>query len=297
MSNKIRARGGIARFIARYTLARLLLFTVPLLAALIVLEELLALVAHQMPASARPLWLLPAALVTGGLMLRLYRREVRYFEHRDAAELSPSGAVRWTAAGLILGALLFSAVFALLALGGYVQHTGFGGFAGLPAALATSFVAAIGEEVVFRGAIFRIAEERFGTSAALIISAALFGLVHAANPGATLVSTVAIALEAGALLGVVYSVSRTLWLPMGLHFGWNFTEGGIFGSAVSGGSSHGLIDSELSGSTLITGGAFGPEASVIAVTLCLAATVVIGLLTVRHGRWRSWRQPVERRIM
>jgi hypothetical protein len=104
------------------------------------------------------------------------------------------------------------------------------------------------------------------------------------------VSTVAIALEAGALLGVTYAASRSLWLPMGLHFGWNFTEGGVFGTAVSGGQSHGLIESVLSGPTLVTGGAFGPEASVIALAVCLAATAVTGLWTVRHGRWRPWRR-------
>jgi hypothetical protein len=118
----------------------------------------------------------------------------------------------------------------------------------------------------------------------------LFGLLHAANPGATPVSTVAIALEAGALLGVAYSASGSLWLPIGLHSGWNFTEGGVFGTAVSGGQSHGLIESVLSGPTLVTGGTFGPEASVIAVAVCLAATAVAGVWTVRHGRWRPWRR-------
>jgi hypothetical protein len=184
-------------------------------------------------------------------------------------------------------------VLALLALGGYVQSAAFAGFSGLPLQFSVSFAAAVGEEIVFRGAIFRIIDERLGTTAALIISSVLFGLVHAANPGATAISTVAIALEAGALLGVAYSAVRSLWLPIGLHFGWNFAEGGIFGTAVSGGHAHGLIASELSGPTLITGGSFGPEASVIAVAVGLTATVVIGVCTVRHGHWRPWRpQPV-----
>jgi hypothetical protein len=223
-------------------------------------------------------------------MLWLYCGEVQYFERRDVSELAPDGAARRVAAGIVLGAALFSVVFALLALGGYVQHPRFGGFTGVPEQLATSFAAAVGEELVFRGAIFRIADERLGTAAALFISSILFGLVHAANPGATPVSTVAIAVEAGALLGMAYSASGSLWLPMGLHFGWNFTEGGIFGTAVSGGQSHGLIESVLSGPTLVTGGAFGPEASVITVAVCLAATAVAGVWTVRHGRWRSWRR-------
>ena len=283
-------RGTIGRFIARFTWARLLLFTVSLLAALIVLQTLVALVAHQIPRTERPLWLVPAKLLIGALMLWLYCGEVHYFERRDVSELAPDGAARRIAAGLVLGAALFSVVFALLALSGYVQHPRFGGFTGVPEQLATSFAAAVGEELVFRGAIFRIADERLGTAAALLISSILFGLVHAANPGATPVSTVAIAVEAGALLGMAYSASGSLWLPMGLHFGWNFTEGGVFGTAVSGGQSHGLIESVLSGPTLVTGGAFGPEASVVSVAVCLAATAVAGVWTVRHGRWRPWRR-------
>jgi membrane protease YdiL (CAAX protease family) len=286
-------RGGIVRFVARFTLARMLVFAVSLLGALIVLELLIGFVAHRVPSPWRPPWLLATGLLSGALLLRLYRGEVRYFERREATELETAGAAWQVAAGIALGAALFGAVFAFLALGGYVRQVGFGGFAGLPAALAISFLAAIGEELVFRGAIFRIAEERLGTTAALIISGAVFGLLHAANPGATPVSTAAIALEAGALLGVAYSASRSLWLPMGLHFGWNFTEGGIFGAAVSGGRSHGLIDSALSGPTLMTGGAFGPEASVIAVAVCCAAAALIGLWTVRHGRWRPWRRAVD----
>jgi hypothetical protein len=235
----------------------MLLFGVTLLAALVALQEGIALLAHQLPRPMRPLWLLPEELLYAGIKLWLYRILVRHFERREVAELSMAGAASRVAAGFALGAALFSMVFALLALGGYVEHTRFGGFTGLAAQLATSLGAAVGEELVFRGGIFRLAEERLGTAAALIISSVLFGLMHAANTGATPVSTAAIALEAGALLGMVYSASRSLWLPMGLHFGWNFTEGGIFGTTVS-----------------------------------LTATAAIGTWTVRQGRWRSWTRRV-----
>src|SRR5471030_2266301 len=81
--------------------------------------------------------------------------------------------------------------------------------------------------------------------------------------GATIGSSVAIALEAGILLGAAYALTGRLWLPIGLHLGWNFAEGSIFGMAVSGGSQKGsLITGELHGSNLLTGGVFGPEASI-----------------------------------
>jgi len=72
-----------ARFIARFAWARFLLFVVSLLAALIVLQELIALVAHQIPSTARPIWLVAAKLMLGALMLRLYCGEVQYFERRN----------------------------------------------------------------------------------------------------------------------------------------------------------------------------------------------------------------------
>jgi hypothetical protein len=142
--------------------------------------------------------------------------------------------------------------------------------------------------LAFRGALFRIVEEGFGTTSALITSAVVFGLLHALNPGATVISTTAIALEAGVLLGAAYALTRNLWFPIGLHFGWNFTEGGIFGVSVSGGpTGKGILSVALAGRPLLTGGNFGPEASVIAIAVCLAAGIALLLLTVRRGGWMS----------
>src|SRR5581483_7760086 len=102
-------------------------------------------------------------------------------------------------------------------------------------------------------------------------------------------SSAAIALEAGILLAAAYLLTRSLWLPIGLHFGWNFTEGGIFGAAVSGNGAKGLINTSLSGPQLLSGGAFGPEASVAAVGVCLVAAVVMLVLAARRGEWRPLR--------
>jgi membrane protease YdiL (CAAX protease family) len=70
----------------------------------------------------------------------------------------------------------------------------------------------------------RLLEDRSGTTIALILSAAAFTFVHAGNHGATWVSTLSIALESDALMGLAYAATRTLWPPIGLHFGWNSTE-------------------------------------------------------------------------
>jgi membrane protease YdiL (CAAX protease family) len=86
------------------------------------------------------------------------------------------------------------------------------------------------------------------------------------------------------MLAAAYAATRSLWLPIGLHFGWNFAESGIFGTEVSGnGDTHGLLDASTSGAELITGGEFGPEASVYATLSGALLTVVFLWLARRRG--------------
>ena len=102
----------------------------------------------------------------------------------------------------------------------------------------------------------------------LLSSALVFGLAHWTNPGGTLWSGIAIAIEAGLLLGAAYKWSGTLWHPIGIHWAWNFTQGNIFGFAVSGNEvTDSLLLSRVEGPSWLTGDAFGPEGSVIAVAL------------------------------
>lgn len=88
--------------------------------------------------------------------------------------------------------------------------------------------AGIGEEILFRGVLFRIVEEGLGTWAALLVSALFFGAVHLGNPGATLWSSATIAIEAGLLFGLLYHVTRSLYLCMGVHAAWNFMQGTVY---------------------------------------------------------------------
>lgn len=130
---------------------------------------------------------------------------------------------------------------------------------------------ACGEEVIFRGIIFRCLDERYGIWLALAVSSLLFGFAHIFQFNATLWSSIAIAIEAGLLLGAAYKYTGSLWLPIGIHWAWNFTQGNVFGFPVSGGSEdESIFKSVVEGPEWLTGGAFGPEASVI--------TVVLGLL-------------------
>lgn len=233
---------------------------------------------------------LGSAVLLAAILLSVYVVLVRSLERRATRELEPR--IPHAIAGIVLGLALFSSVFGLLQVIGVAQWRGISaaGFDVIPM-LSVAIVAAVGEELACRGALFRILEESFGTSMALALSAALFGLLHALNSGATVVSTVAIALEAGVLLAAAYALTRNLWFAIGLHFGWNFTEGGIFGASVSGGATtHGIFSVSLSGPSLLTGGKFGPEASVIAIAVCLAVAIVLLLFAVRNGRWTPMRR-------
>lgn len=201
---------------------------------------------------------------------------VRLFERRRAMELVLSqAAARLAGAGASLGVLLFSIVMTTLLLTGHARLLDDVSPLGCTFALLAALFAAIMEELLFRGMLFRLIERHAGTTAALLVSALVFGLVHASNPGATWLSSMAIALEAGLLLGAAYAKTRTLWFPIGLHLGWNFTESGIFGAHVSGVSVVGLVESDFVGARWMTGGAFGPEAGLPAVVVCCAATAIL----------------------
>lgn len=232
---------------------------------------------------------LGAALLLSAALLALYVGLARSLERRAARELAP--ATTQALVGVILGLALFSSVFGLLRIIGVARWEGVSARFDVIPVLAVSILAAVGEELALRGGLFRLVEQSFGTAIALAVSAVIFGLLHALNPGATIISTAAIALEAGVLLGAAYALTRNLWFPIGLHLGWNFTEGGIFGVSVSGGAAaKGLFSVSLAGRTLLTGGKFGPEASIVAILVCLAFAVVLLILAVRGGRWLPMRR-------
>jgi membrane protease YdiL (CAAX protease family) len=231
-----------------------------------------------------PLTLL-LGLVTAAAALLGYTWAVRRTERRAPDELSRTGAVSALARGTLLGVGLFAAVILNIAfLGGY-QVLGWGSPAGALALAGFMAAAAVTEELLFRGILFRIVEQRAGTWAALVLTAALFGLSHLFNPHATLWGAIAIAVEAGAMLAAAYAATRTLWFPIGLHFGWNYAASAIFGTEVSGNNTpDGLLNAVMNGPTALTGGDFGPEASAYAVLFGAALTIVFLWLAHRRGR-------------
>jgi membrane protease YdiL (CAAX protease family) len=223
------------------------------------------------------------ALLLAAIVLGAYSSYVRIIEKRPVAELSGPRALPELGAGVLLGALLFSATVGLLAVLGVYQITGGNRWAAMLATVPGFILAGVLEEVVMRGIVFRILERSLGSWIALAISAAIFGLLHLLNPGATLLNAGAIMVEAGVLLAAAYMVTRRLWFCIGIHLAWNFTEGGIFSAAVSGGDTQGLLQSKLTGADWLTGGAFGAEGSLVAVAICAVAGLLLVVRAVRKG--------------
>jgi CAAX protease family protein len=242
------------------------------------------------PRWARPFVGRPTDVVLGALVACVlgwvaYRAYVRLIERRRGVEFGAQGALRELGSGLVIGTALFSATVGVLAALGLYTVQGWRSPAVLIAPLAVSVGAGVIEELLFRGVIFRIIEASLGTWIALVISAALFGLVHLGNPNATWLAAAAISLEAGIMLAAAYVLTRRLWLPIGIHAAWNFTQGGIFSVAVSGGKTDGLLVATLSGPSWLSGGEFGAEASVIAILLCTALGAYLLVLAARRGNF------------
>jgi membrane protease YdiL (CAAX protease family) len=230
-----------------------------------------------------PLGAMIGMVIAVGVLV-IYVFYVKLLERREVMELAAKGAQRHAARGILIGAALFCTTMLVLKLLGTWSYTGTHALSSLAYPFVGAFFAGIVEETVVRGLLFRILEESLGSWIALAISAAIFGLLHSFNPGASPVSTAAIALEAGVLLAAAYMYTRSLWFVMGLHFAWNFTEGGVFAASVSGTRPEGVIGVQFAGSDLMTGGAFGPEASLPAVVICVAAGIAFIVLAQRSGR-------------
>jgi len=226
-----------------------------------------------------------AYIVLPPTLVLVYWLATRLMEHRAVKELAPSRAPKNLIAGTAFGIGLFAAVIGVLATMG-VAHVGhFDKSANLTPALTMAILSGVSEELIFRGVYYRLLEEMFGSLTALIVSSALFGAAHLGNEGATLWSAVCVTIEAGFLLGACYLATRNLWLPIGFHFGWNFAEGGLFGSLVSGNPFKGVMATTFSGPDYLSGGAFGAEGSIVAVAVCSVATVAILIAALKRGQW------------
>ena len=176
-----------------------------------------------------PIWLQAIlCVVTSAGVQALYGVWWKWTEKRKAADLPMHRLAGDTALGFGVGILFFILVTGCIAiLGGYRVGSVNWDWNALVRSLFMFLVVGVGEEVLFRGIVFRMIDDRWGTVVALVVSALIFGFVHITNNNATVWSSLAIAVEAGLLLGAAYKWSGTLWVPIGIHWSWNYFQPGL----------------------------------------------------------------------
>lgn len=222
----------------------------------------------------------------------------KLYEKRKITEFSTKSILKNIATGIVLGAVLQSLTILVIFLkGGYSVIT-INPILFIIPPLVMAFTSAIIEEILLRGVIFRITEEKLGSYFAMAISAALFGAMHLANPNSSIIAGIGLAIQAGLLLAAAYTYTKNLWFPIVIHFAWNFTQSAIFGAKVSGNTiSKTLITSKIAGADWFTGGPFGPEGSIQATLFCLIATIILLVLSHKEGKikqpyWQKKNEPL-----
>ena len=189
-------------------------------------------------------------------------------------------------AGVGITFILMGAIYALMSLFGWVTFKGFAWqfdpinivVRGVLTFFVVFIIVAWNEELLSRGYELQTIASGLNIFWGVMISSAVFGLLHLGNPNATWVSAAGI-FFAGLFLAYAYIRTKQLWLSMGLHLGWNFFEGVVFGFPVSGLSIYPLTRIEVHGPELWTGGAFGPEAGLIVLPGLILGAVLIYFYT------------------
>jgi membrane protease YdiL (CAAX protease family) len=206
------------------------------------------------------------------------------YDKRAITEFSAKGLAKNLTIGILIGFVLQSFTILVMYLNGNYSVVNINPVSFILIPFAIMFTVAIIEEILVRGIIFRIVEEKLGSYISLTISSVLFGVFHLANPHGTLISGICIT-TAGFMLGTAFIYSRNLWFPIALHFAWNFTQSGIFGAITSGNEkTSSLLEAKIQGPEFITGGEFGPEGSIQAIVFCVLGTILLLTLSQKQNK-------------
>lgn len=258
---------------------RSLLWLVALMVALVAILSLQSIVRSV---TSDPTVILTMAFVTVVLAYGAYGLLVRWGERRRVSELALAALPRELGLGIAIGVAIMASVIGVLALAG-VYDISAGRWTDWAHDIRETLGTGLLEELLARLVIFRLLVSAFRVTPALLLSAALFGAAHVFNPAASVASTLAIAVEAGLTFAGFYLLTGRIWMSVGAHAGWNFAQGAIFGARVSGMASDGslLVTVPRPGAPVwLSGGSFGPEASLVAVAIGLG----VFLVTIQRTR-------------
>lgn len=221
----------------------------------------------------------------------------KFFDHRTIVSLGlqvNKQMLEDLAAGFLIPALMMASILFLERIFGWTQFMGIAWQnTGSGNSLSSLFIGLLAfvivgwqEELLTRGYHLQNLEDGINLPWAIIISSSIFGIMHLSNPNSDQKIMVALGIFfAGVFLAYAYVRTRQLWLPIGLHIGWNFFEGPVFGFPVSGLDADGLFIHVPNGPEIITGGAFGPEAGLILLPALALGFALVFFVT--HGREKT----------
>ena len=228
----------------------------------------------------------PLSTIAAVATLYAFKKYLSWYVE-DSESLSFGSKMRMMGIGWAVSGVNFLAIIVCLFLCGYYRIvTVEFDVASQLSWLSLFLLVGVVEEVIFRGILFRLIADKWNIAVGLTTSSLLFGLAHLGNPGATLWAALAIALASGWLFGMAYAYHQTIWVPIGMHWAWNYLEGGVFGCAVSGTplDYRPLITPKISGTDLLSGGVFGPEASIICVAIGMGISIVYTVLYIKKKK-------------
>lgn len=224
------------------------------------------------------------AIIASTSVIVTYIYFYRKYEKREIWEFSSKGLLLNTLLGVLIGTTLQGLTILVIYFWGDFRVISVNPISSIITPFAIAFSVAIFEETLLRGIIFRIVEEKLGSYISLLISAIIFGAVHLLNPDSSVISSICIGIV-GFMFGASFIYSRSLWLPIAIHFSWNFVQSGIFGAVTSGNEkTSSLFNTHISGAELITGGAFGPEGTIQATIFWLLVSIILMIVITKQDK-------------
>lgn len=217
------------------------------------------------------------------VLLASYFYLFQFYEKRKITEISRTYLLRDLFGGFTLGFSILSLVILILYLLNYYEVISFSGYSYFLAPFSFLVIAALIEEVFFRAILYRILESWIGTYITLFLISVLFEIPHWFNDNVTLLSVV-LGLLFGFAHGIMYTYTKTIWLPFGFHLGWNFAQP-FYGSNLSGLDDIGAIfKSKFSGSELLTGTIYGIEDSILSILFLLVVCIIFLYLSIKEKK-------------